>query len=216
MERQVMTARVLIVDDDAAVRTLIRLYVEHEPDLEVVGEARGCDEAVEALRALNPDIITMDFDMPNVNGVGCIKALKSEAPLTPILAVTASGEKVISEMLEAGAYGGLSKSHVAAVAPALREGLTRLASTEMGRSPRQPESSSTALEQLREAIERLDRQAAEALAQQKAIIGERFELLAALNAIARALDNPRYTVTQAIERIRSLTDGALESDAASV
>lgn len=198
-----MAAKVLVVDDDSAVRMLIRLYIERDPEFRVVAEAGGCEEAVVAFRDEHPDIVTMDYQMPGDDGATCIKSLRKEKADIPILAISSAGEEVMSEMLAAGAYGKLDKEHVGVVAPALRHGLDLLRG-----GPVEP----TATEQLREAIARLEREAADELAKQKRIVGKRVDLVAALSAIRVALDNPNYRQEEMIRCIKALTDSALASD----
>lgn len=197
-----MAAKVLVVDDDKAVRMLIRLYVERDPEFKVVGEAGGCEEAISVFRDIRPDIVTMDYRMPGADGATCIRSLRNEADV-PILAISSSGEETMTEMLAAGAYGKLDKAHVAVVAPALRHGLDLLRG-----EPSEP----TATEQLRDAISRLEREAADELAKRKRIVGKRVDLVAALSAIRVALDNPSYSQEEMIRCIKELTDGALAAD----
>ena len=61
--------RVLIVDDSATMRSLIATVLARDPEIEVVGEAGDPLEAREAIKRLNPDVITLDVEMPNMNGI---------------------------------------------------------------------------------------------------------------------------------------------------
>ena len=83
--------RVLIVDDSALVRNLIRAIIEMDPEMEVVGEASNGLEAVEKVRNLHPDIVTMDIEMPVMDGLQAIEQIMAENAL-PILVVTSRGD----------------------------------------------------------------------------------------------------------------------------
>ncbi len=201
-----MAARLLVVDDDEAMRVMIRLYVERDDDFEVVGEAGGCDEAVTMQRELSPDIVTMDFRMPGGDGAECIKRIRAETPGILILAVTSSGDEALDEMLAAGAYGTLDKAHVSVVASALRVGLSTLA--DKSGSLTEP----TGIAKLRDALTRLEKEAAEELAARKRVVEKRIDLVAALDAIRGALDNPKYSEAEVLGAVRRLTVSALAAD----
>lgn len=62
-------ARVLVVDDSPTMRGLIRAVLRSDPGIEVVGEAGDAMEARSAIKQLNPDVITLDVEMPNMNGI---------------------------------------------------------------------------------------------------------------------------------------------------
>jgi DNA-binding NarL/FixJ family response regulator len=86
--------RVLIVDDEHLVRGGLKLILEAQPDIDVVGEAGDGAEAVTAAKALQPDVILLDVQMPVMNGLEAaraIRALEAErgAARTPILALSA-------------------------------------------------------------------------------------------------------------------------------
>ena len=83
--------RVLVTDDSALVRDLIRMMIQGDPELEVVGEAANGLEAVEKVRQLRPDIVTMDIEMPVMDGLQAIERIMSENAV-PILVVTTRGD----------------------------------------------------------------------------------------------------------------------------
>lgn len=83
--------RVLIVDDSALVRKMIRAIIEVDPEMEIVGEASNGLEAVEQVRNLNPDIVTMDIEMPVMDGLQAIEKIMAEHAV-PILVVTSRGD----------------------------------------------------------------------------------------------------------------------------
>ena len=74
------TIRLLVVDDRAAVRTGLRIWLALQPDLEVVGEASDGSEAISLTQALRPDVVLMDVEMPGMNGISATAALRSLAP----------------------------------------------------------------------------------------------------------------------------------------
>ncbi len=86
-ETVINKSRVLIVDDSSLVRDLIRAIVELDSEMEVVGEASNGLEAVAAVRILRPDIVTMDIEMPVMDGLQAIEQIMAENAV-PILVVT--------------------------------------------------------------------------------------------------------------------------------
>ena len=83
--------RVLIVDDEAPARAKLRRFLAADPEVEVVGEAGSGTEAVEAVRALAPDVVFLDIQMPGLDGFGVVAALEGEA-LPQVVFVTAYDE----------------------------------------------------------------------------------------------------------------------------
>jgi two-component system LytT family response regulator len=83
--------RVLIVDDEAPARAKLRRFLAADPEVEVVGEAGSGTEAVEAVRALAPDVVFLDIQMPGLDGFGVVAALEGE-PLPQVVFVTAYDE----------------------------------------------------------------------------------------------------------------------------
>lgn len=85
---------VLVVDDEALAREGLRSFLEHEPDVEVVGEARNGNEAIAAIRQLAPDLVLLDIQMPMGDGFAVVRALGStHRPV--IVFVTAHDEYAI-------------------------------------------------------------------------------------------------------------------------
>jgi DNA-binding NarL/FixJ family response regulator len=102
--------RILLVDDQKLMREGLRILLELEPDLEVVGEARNGEAALEAYAALAPDVVLMDVRMPGMDGVEATWRLHERWPEARIIILTTfDDEEYIFEGLRAGALGYLLK-----------------------------------------------------------------------------------------------------------
>ncbi len=102
---------VLLADDHPVLREGMRNLLEQEPDIEVVGEAGNGFEAVEAVRALEPDIVLMDVVMPRLNGIEATKQIKRSNPTTAVLILSAyDDDRYVLGLLDAGAAGYLLKN----------------------------------------------------------------------------------------------------------
>jgi DNA-binding NarL/FixJ family response regulator len=111
-----MNIKVLIADDQALIRSGLRVIIESEPDMEVVGEAGDGAGAVEAVRRLRPHVALMDIRMPRLDGVAATRALlRGAAPVpTKILILTTFHlDAYVTEALRAGASGFLLKEATA-------------------------------------------------------------------------------------------------------
>ncbi|GGG53048.1 DNA-binding response regulator [Kocuria dechangensis] len=103
-------AKILIVDDQRLMLGALRVFIDAEDDLEVVGEAQDGKVAVAQCRALRPDLVVMDLQMPVLNGVEATRAIIREFPETRVLAVTAfHSEDWVIPALKAGAGGYVVK-----------------------------------------------------------------------------------------------------------
>jgi DNA-binding NarL/FixJ family response regulator len=102
---------VLIVDDQALVRTGFRMIIEIEPDLHVVGEAADGDEAVAQVAALRPDVVLMDVRMPGVDGITATRRIMADASCGArvVMLTTFDMDEYVYEALKAGASGFLLK-----------------------------------------------------------------------------------------------------------
>jgi DNA-binding NarL/FixJ family response regulator len=103
--------RVVLVDDQALVRTGLRLVLEAEEDIEVVGEAADGLRAVEAAR-LRPDVVLMDIRMPNLDGIEATRRLAGPAvtdPVRVLILTTYDADEYVFDALRAGACGFLLK-----------------------------------------------------------------------------------------------------------
>ena len=103
--------RVLVVDDHPVLRDGVAAVLENQSDMTMVGEARDGAEAIERFRALRPDVTLMDLQMPGMNGVAAITAIRSEFPGARIIVLTTyAGDVQAVRALKAGAIGYLLKS----------------------------------------------------------------------------------------------------------
>ncbi|KUO64071.1 MAG: hypothetical protein APF84_08145 [Gracilibacter sp. BRH_c7a] len=103
--------KVLIVDDHNIVRDGLRLILELDDRIEVCGEAKGLQEAMDIIPEAQPDVILLDFKLPDGDGVnGCI-CIKSRFPKVKIIILTAySQDHLVMETIRAGASGYLLKN----------------------------------------------------------------------------------------------------------
>ena len=104
------TIRILIVDDHAIVREGQRALIDTEPGMEVVGEAKDGNEAVELARSLQPDVILLDLLMPRKEGTEAIEEIKADNAQAHILVLTSfSEDEKVYAAIKAGAMGYLLK-----------------------------------------------------------------------------------------------------------
>jgi len=102
--------RIVLADDHVILRQGTPQLLEHEPDIEVVGEASNGAEAVELVSKLKPDIVIIDVAMPGMNGIEATKKIKEILPGTKILVLTGYDyDEYIFSLLEIGAAGYLLK-----------------------------------------------------------------------------------------------------------
>jgi DNA-binding NarL/FixJ family response regulator len=103
--------RVVLADDEAMVRAGLRLLIEGEPDLEVVGEAVDGEDAVRVVTATSPDVVLIDVRMPRLNGLDAAREVLAEASGTQVVVLTTFDEdEVVDEALRRGVAGFLLKS----------------------------------------------------------------------------------------------------------
>ena len=103
--------RILAVDDHALVREGIAVLVETQPDMTLVGEASTGREAIQQFRTHRPDVTLMDLQMPEMNGVDAIVAIRGEFPDAKMIVLTTyQGDVQILRALKAGAQGYLLKN----------------------------------------------------------------------------------------------------------
>lgn len=106
-----MPVSVLIVDDSAFFRQRIRQVLSGDPRLKIVGEASNGREAVNQARQLKPDLITMDVEMPQLNGIEAVRLIMRENPTNILMlsSLTREGAQVTLQALDAGAADYLTK-----------------------------------------------------------------------------------------------------------
>jgi two-component system response regulator NreC len=103
--------RVLIADDHTIVRSGVRLLLEGEPDIEVVGEALDGNEALDLVAELRPDVVLMDIAMPGMDGLEATRLIKARWHNVDVLVLTMHRtDDYFFEMLKAGASGYVLKS----------------------------------------------------------------------------------------------------------
>jgi two-component system response regulator NreC len=102
--------RIVVVDDHAVVRSGLRLLLEAEDDLEVVGDAGSARDAVFEVRARQPDVILLDVTMPDENGIVALPKLLHEAPDAKVLMLSMEDDpSYVREAFGAGAHGYVLK-----------------------------------------------------------------------------------------------------------
>lgn len=103
--------RVLVVDDSPFIRHVLTKHLDAEPAINVVGQARDGEDALKKVKALNPDVITLDVDMPRMDGLAALQHIMAEQP-TPVImlsALTQQGARVTVQALMRGAIDFVPK-----------------------------------------------------------------------------------------------------------
>lgn len=94
----------VITDDAIFMRTLLRKIIEQSDDYEVVGEASNGHEAIDAAKKYQPDILTLDITMPEMDGIQAVKEVLNVSPKTRIIMVSAMGQQsMVIEAIKQGA-----------------------------------------------------------------------------------------------------------------
>lgn len=105
-----MKIRLLLVDDHAVVRTGLRMLLEGESDLEIVGEAETASEAINQISKLAPHVILMDLGLPDMSGIEATRRIKQLDPDSAVVALTIhEDEEYFFKTLDAGASGYVPK-----------------------------------------------------------------------------------------------------------
>jgi NarL family two-component system response regulator LiaR len=105
-----MSIRILIADDHGVVRQGLKMYLELDPELDVVGQAVDGAEALRLARELEPDVVLMDLLMPAMDGIAATRAIRRELPDVEVIALTSVLEDgMVFDAMRAGAIGYLLK-----------------------------------------------------------------------------------------------------------
>lgn len=135
-----MAIRLLVVDDSSFFQKRMREILKESPDIKVVGFASNGREALEAVAKLKPDVITLDYEMPVMDGLTCLREIMRTQP-TPVLmfsSLSYEGARVTLDALEAGAVDYLPKNFedlqrgTAAIKRLLMEKIKAVASSKVG------------------------------------------------------------------------------------
>jgi two-component system, NarL family, response regulator NreC len=110
-----MTIKVFLADDHTLVCDCLRLFLEAQNDMEVVGDAADGRQAVSRVTQIKPDVVLMDMAMPSLNGIEATQQIREASPSTRVIVLSMySTPDHISQSLEAGAWGYLMKESAGA------------------------------------------------------------------------------------------------------
>jgi len=102
--------RILLVDDQPLFRKALAMLIDGQPDMTIVGEAENGLQAVEQARALQPDLVVLDVDMPVMNGVEAVRLIREQVPVAKVVMLTVSeDEDDLFDAVRYGAHGYLLK-----------------------------------------------------------------------------------------------------------
>ncbi|MEO5690146.1 MAG: response regulator, partial [Burkholderiaceae bacterium] len=106
--------RVVVVDDSALVRSLLTEIINRQPDMECVGSASDPFAAREMIRNLNPDVITLDVEMPRMDGIDFLSKLMRLRPMPVVMvsSLTERGSEITMRALELGAVDFVTKPKI--------------------------------------------------------------------------------------------------------
>jgi DNA-binding NarL/FixJ family response regulator len=115
--------RVVLVDDHRRMREGLRGIIEEQSDMTVVAEASDGCMAVDIAHAIRPDVIVMDVNMPNMNGLEATRKIKAELPHVRVIGLSLYNDhKIAGAMRQAGAEAYLSKSSFLDLCAVIRDG----------------------------------------------------------------------------------------------
>ena len=107
---RIQNVKILLVDDQKLIRDILGALIEDQPGMRVVGEAENGRDALELTGQLRPDVVVMDINMPDLNGIDATRRIVAEFPDTKIIALSMHSDKqFVDAMLKAGASGYLLK-----------------------------------------------------------------------------------------------------------
>ena len=105
-----MKIKVLLADDHVMMRGGLRMVLEQNPELSVIGEAEDGRETVRLVKKLAPDVVIMDIAMPDMNGIEATRQILADRPVIKVIALSMHSDRhFVSEMLKAGASAYLVK-----------------------------------------------------------------------------------------------------------
>jgi two-component system chemotaxis response regulator CheY len=108
-------SRIVVIDDNAVIRDLVRGIMRHDDDLSVVGEASNGETALDVVEKLRPDLVCLDVLMPGLDGIAVLRALRAVHPEMRVVLVTGQAtNNVVTEALQLGAAGFVVKPFNAA------------------------------------------------------------------------------------------------------
>jgi len=108
-----MSIAILLADDQELMRMGFRMVIESQPDLSIVGEAANGREAIEQFRSHRPDVTLMDLQMPEMNGIDALIAIRSEFPDARIIVLTTyAGDALCKRAMKGGAQAYILKGNV--------------------------------------------------------------------------------------------------------
>lgn len=109
--------RVLIIDDSALIRSVMKEIINNHPDLEVVGQAPDPITARDLIKQLNPDVLTLDVEMPRMNGLEFLEKLMRLRPMPVVMvsSLTEKGNDVTLRALELGAVDFITKPRIGVI-----------------------------------------------------------------------------------------------------
>jgi two-component system, chemotaxis family, protein-glutamate methylesterase/glutaminase len=139
--------RILVVDDSAVTRSLLRTVICTDPSLEVAGSAADGSAALQAIDSVGPDLVLLDVEMPNLDGLATLRTLRARGWQTPVImvsAVTLRGARVTIEALASGASDYVTKpanqadreTAIRVLAQDLLPRIQALTASAIGQSPR--------------------------------------------------------------------------------
>jgi len=143
---------VLLADDHTVVRQGLRMLIEGEPDISVVGEAENGLQTVQMARKLRPDVVVLDVAMPHLNGLEVTRRITRDLPDTRVLVLSSySDEEYVQQLTEQGASGYLVKQ------TAGNELIKAIREAHKGNAFFSPSISKRFLDQCRDAFSRKER-----------------------------------------------------------
>ena len=110
--------RVLVVDDSSLVRGILRAGLSTHPQIEVVGMAADGREALRQISKLRPDVVTLDVEMPNMNGIAVLERVAGKVPVSFVMVstLTQAGARITFEALRKGAFDFITKPDAGGIA----------------------------------------------------------------------------------------------------